>query len=160
MGNPMTDRIAAIIEQMLEENGGSLELQRNKLAGRVGCVPSQINYVITSRFNTERGYQVESRRGGGGFVKIVKVRFNSADAFLMHTLAAVGDNIDAASARAVLLSLFHEGFITEREARFMVAATNERALEVCDPEARSVLRADILKAFLLDLRAYREAGQR
>ncbi len=160
MGNPMTDRIAAIIEQMLEENGGSLELQRNKLAGRVGCVPSQINYVITSRFNTERGYQVESRRGGGGFVKIVKVRFNSADAFLMHTLAAVGDRIDAASARAVLLSLFHEGFITEREARFMVAATNERALEACEPETRGILRADILKAFLLDLRAYREAGQR
>ena len=55
MGNPMTDRIAALIEKMLEENGGELEIQRNKLAGRVGCVPSQINYVITSRFGSSRG---------------------------------------------------------------------------------------------------------
>ncbi len=160
MGNPMTDRIAAIIEQMLEENGGSLELQRNKLAGTVGCVPSQINYVITSRFNSERGYLVESRRGGGGFVKIVKVRFDSADAFLMHTLAAVGDSIDAASARAVLLSLFHEGFITEREARFLYAALSERALETCEASSRARLRADMLRAFLLELRSWREAQKR
>ena len=66
MGNPMTDRIAALIEKMLAENGGELELQRNKLAGSVGCAPSQINYVITSRFGSQRGYIVESRRGGGG----------------------------------------------------------------------------------------------
>ena len=72
MGNLLTEQIARIIEQMIEENGGELELQRNKLAGDVGCVPSQINYVITSRFNTGRGYIVESRRGGGGFVKITK----------------------------------------------------------------------------------------
>ena len=93
MGNPMTEQIAAIIEKMLAENGGELELQRNKLASRVGCVPSQINYVITSRFSPKRGYIVESRRGGGGFVKITKVSFDGTDAMLMHTLAVIGDDM-------------------------------------------------------------------
>ena len=156
MGNPMTERIAAIIEKMIEENGGELELQRNKLAGSVGCVPSQINYVITSRFSSERGYIVESRRGGGGFVKITKVSFNSADAFLMHTLAAAGERIDAMSARAVLLSLYHEGFITERELRLTDASLTDRALAACDASSRDALRAGILKAFILTLRTLRK----
>ena len=73
MGNPLSEQIAAMIEKMLAENGGELEIQRNKLAGDIGCVPSQINYVITSRFNSSRGYIVESRRAGGGYVKITKV---------------------------------------------------------------------------------------
>lgn len=151
MGNPMTDRIAALIEKMLAENGGELELQRNKLAGSVGCAPSQINYVITSRFGSQRGYIVESRRGGGGYVKITKVSFDNADAFLMHTLAAVGETIDAGSARAVLLSLLHEGYITEREAHFVYAAITDKTLESAPQDKRDTLRADILRAFLLTL---------
>ena len=158
MGNPMTDRIAAYIEKMLEENGGKWELQRNKLAGRVGCVPSQINYVITSRFNTERGYIVESRRGGGGYVKITKVNFDSADAFLMHTLAAIGSAIDALSTRAVVLSLLHEGYITEREAHFVYASVTDKTLENVSADKRDAVRADILRAFLLTLRTLRHTN--
>ena len=94
MGNPMSEQIARIIESLLEENGGELEIQRNKLAVTVGCVPSQINYVIASRFNPDRGYIVESRRGGGGYVKIKKVSFDSKTAVLMHALSAVGDLFD------------------------------------------------------------------
>lgn len=152
MGNPMTDRIAAIIEQMLEENGGELELQRNKLAGTVGCVPSQINYVITSRFNTDRGYIVESRRGGGGFVKITKVSFDGSDALLMHTLAAIGSSIDRMSARAVLITLYDGALISERELRLVYAMLTDRALASCEPSARDTLRADMLKSFILSLR--------
>ena len=63
MGNPLTEQIAAIIEQMLEENGGELELQRNKLAGSVGCVPSQINYVISSRFKLNSEAKVKNKSG-------------------------------------------------------------------------------------------------
>ena len=156
MGNPMTEQIAAIIEKMLAENGGELELQRNKLASRVGCVPSQINYVITSRFSSERGYIVESRRGGGGFVKITKVSFDGTDAMLIHTLAVIGDDIDAMSARAVLISLHDSGLISQRESRLIYSAITDRALAGCDTASRDSIRASILKSFVLTLRNIRK----
>ncbi|MGM9636251.1 MAG: CtsR family transcriptional regulator, partial [Candidatus Avispirillum sp.] len=69
----ITDQIAKLIEQMIEEGNGSANVQRNDLAQSVGCVPSQISYVISSRFTPERGYKTESRRGGGGYIRIVRV---------------------------------------------------------------------------------------
>lgn len=153
MGNPMSEQIARIIERMLEENGGELELQRNKLANSVGCVPSQINYVITSRFSRDLGYMVESRRGGGGYVKITKVSFNSKTAFLMHMLSAVGDRIDAMSARALLVSLYDNDLVNERELKLMLCATGDKVLaQTGDNVRRDCTRADIMKSFILTLR--------
>jgi len=153
MGNPLTEQIARIIEQMIEENGGELELQRNKLAGDVGCVPSQINYVITSRFNTGRGYIVESRRGGGGFVKITKVNFDSKNAFLMHLLCAVGEEIDEMSSRGLVLSLYDNSLISQREMGLLNTLLSERALQRAgDSQRRALVRADLLKSFILALK--------
>ncbi len=152
MGNPMTDQIAKIIEQMLSENGGELELQRNKLASTIGCVPSQINYVITSRFNADRGYIVESRRGGGGYVRITKVSFDNKSAILMHAMAAVGSEINMLSARGILISLYDASIISERELKIMYSAITDNALAECDPSKRDKMRADILKSFILALR--------
>ncbi len=152
----MTEQIAKIIEEMLRQNGGELELQRNKLAENVGCVPSQINYVITSRFNTERGYIVESRRGGGGFVKITKVHFDGNDSRLMHTLAAIGESIDGMSAKAVLISLFDSGLINRRELQLIYSCITDRAFAGVSPAARDALRASILKSFVLTLKNLRE----
>ena len=153
MGNPLTEQIARIIEQMLEENGGELELQRNKLANTVGCVPSQINYVITSRFNTNRGYIVESKRGGGGYVKITKVSFDSKTSFFMHLLAAVGDSIDCMSARALISSLYDNKLITRRERELTSSAVGDAALgEARAGQNRDAVRADILKSFILTLK--------
>ena len=73
----ISDQIAKIIEEMLDRSGGTAEVRRNDLASQIGCVPSQINYVITSRFTPERGYITESRRGGGGFIRIVRVRMTA-----------------------------------------------------------------------------------
>ena len=101
---------------------------------------------------------VESRRGGGGYVKITKVNFDSADAFLMHTFAAIGSDIDAGSAKAILLSLLHEGLITEREAHIVYAAVTDRTLEKAAPDKRDALRADILRTFLLTLRTLRRTN--
>ncbi len=154
MGNPLTEQIAEIIERMLKESGGELELQRNKLANTVGCVPSQINYVITSRFNTNRGYIVESKRGGGGYVKITKVNFDNSAAMLMHSLAAVGESIDAQSAKAILISLYDADIITERELKLIYSVINDRALSLSDANYRDALRADIIKSFILALRNY------
>ncbi len=154
MGNPLTEQIAEIIERMLKESGGELEIQRNKLANSVGCVPSQINYVITSRFNTNRGYIVESKRGGGGYVKITKVSFDNSASMLMHCLAAVGESIDAESAKALLISLYDAEIITEKELKLIYSVINNKALSSCDANSRDTLRADILKSVILTLRNY------
>ena len=152
MGNPLSEQIAAMIEKMLAENGGELEIQRNKLAGDIGCVPSQINYVITSRFNSSRGYIVESRRGGGGFVKITKVSFDTRDAHLMHTLAAIGEEIDLMSARAVRINLFDNGIITAKELKYIYSAITDTALAICPVSVRDTLRASILKSVILTVK--------
>lgn len=152
MGNPLTEQIAEIIEKMLKENGGELELQRNKLAGSVGCVPSQINYVISSRFNTSRGYIVESRRGGGGFVKITKINFDDKSSRLMHTLAAIGSDVDLMSAKAILISLYDSNLISDRELKLLYSSVTDSALTHVHPASRDTLRADILKSQILTLR--------
>lgn len=153
MGNPMSEQIAKIIEEMLEESGGVLELQRNKLAGDVGCVPSQINYVISSRFNHDRGYIVESRRGGGGYIKIRKISFDSKTAFLMHMLSAIGAEIDGMSAKAMLASLYDNNLITERELSLMLVTLSDRALgKIMQGKNRDTVRADIMKSLILTLK--------
>lgn len=146
----LSDTIAKMIEDMLSENGGSLELKRNELAGRVGCAPSQINYVITSRFTPERGYVIESRRGGGGYVRIVKKAMDS-DNYLMHCVFALGDAIDAQSAAAFFESLEERGFIDEKLKRSMNAAVSNAALSKVAPTYRNSLRADIIRQFILSL---------
>jgi transcriptional regulator CtsR len=110
----LSDVIEKILIQMLEDEGGSLELRRNDLAQRVGCVPSQINYVITSRFTPERGYVIESRRGGGGYVRITRKAFHR-DEYLMHLFCSVGDTVDTKTASLFILDLAERELLTERE---------------------------------------------
>ena len=85
----LADYIAKMIEEMLNEEGGTLELQRNEMASRLGCVPSQISYVISSRFTPERGYIIESRRGGGGCIRIIRKEMGRNE-YLMHFFCAIG----------------------------------------------------------------------
>ena len=114
----LSDMIAQMIEEMLAAEGGSLELRRNDLAEKVGCVPSQINYVITSRFTPEKGYIIESRRGGGGYVRITKKAFDK-DKYLMHLFFGIGDSVDIKTCAACLENLYAEQVITKREAAIM-----------------------------------------
>lgn len=146
----LSDAIAKMIEEMLNENGGSLDIKRNELAGKVGCAPSQINYVITSRFTPERGYVIESRRGGGGYVRIIKKEMGR-DSYLMHCVFALGDQIDAQSAAAFLVSLEERGFIDERLRRSINAAVSNSALAKVAPNYRNSLRADIIRQIILSL---------
>ncbi len=85
----MSDLVAQYILEMLDEQNGSAEIKRNELAGDLGCVPSQINYVITSRFTPEQGYIVESRRGGGGYIRISRVKMDRGTT-VMHIVNSVG----------------------------------------------------------------------
>ena len=146
----LADQIARMIEEMLEESGGSLELQRNEMAGRLGCVPSQISYVLTSRFTPERGYVIESRRGGGGYIRIVRKEMHRNE-YLMHFFYAIGNAIDEREALAYVQNLQGNDFISTKEAKMIAAAISDAALGDVTPAVRSSVRANIFKHILLSL---------
>lgn len=150
----LTDYIAQMIEEMLNEGNGTLELQRNEMANRLGCVPSQISYVIASRFTPERGYVIESRRGGGGCIRIVRKEMGR-DEYLMHFFCAVGDSIGEDEAAAYLKNLYGNEFITEREFRLALASMSGSALSPLPPDLRKELRARIFRQILLSLMSER-----
>lgn len=146
----LTDQIAKMIEAMLEEGGGALELQRNEMATRLGCVPSQISYVITSRFTPERGYIIESRRGGGGCIRIVRKQMHR-DEYLMHFFYAVGEQIEENEAKAYLRNLLDQEILTEKEAAIINSALSTAALQNVTPDGRNTVRAQIFRHILLSL---------
>ena len=144
----LTDHIAKMIEEMLNESDGILELQRNEMANRLGCVPSQISYVISSRLTPERGYVIESRRGGGGCIRIVRKQMGR-DEYLMHFFYAIGDSIDEGEAIAYLKNLLGNGYITEREFLIAGASMASSSLSSLPPNQRQRIRADIFKQIIL-----------
>ena len=147
--------ISDIIEQYLKEllaNDQQIEIKRSEIAHRFDVVPSQINYVIKTRFNMKNGYLVESKRGGGGYIRIVKVDLlNDEDAF-SELLTLIGDSIDATTALQVIQSLYQDGVITRREANLVLAAIDNETLAFNDKELANQLRARILSSILQRLR--------
>ena len=143
-----SDRIARFILDALESADGTAELQRSSLADRFGCVPSQINYVIATRFSPERGYMVESRRGGGGYIRITRVQ-PDASQFIMHTVNAVGREMDKPTADALLHNAVNAGALEVPFARLIAAAVSERALHAVPVEIRKTVRSSIFKQMLL-----------
>lgn len=144
----LSDLIAGMIEDMLNEGGGQAEVRRNDLASRLGCVPSQINYVITSRFTPERGYSIESRRGGGGYIRIVRVPMTK-DEYLMHVFHAVGDTLTENESRAFLSRLAEQGIISAREARICATLVGSAALDKCPASVRDETRADMVRRLMM-----------
>lgn len=145
----VSDTIALFIDQMLQEMGGTAELQRSELASRFKCVPSQINYVISTRFSPEHGYIVESRRGGGGYIRITRVAMG-AERLIMHTVNTIGDRVDANTASALMANLRQSGVVNEVQVRIMLSAISNNALRPIRQEDRDVLRASILKQMLIN----------
>lgn len=145
----ISDEIAAYILHIMDEaEDGTVLLRRNELAETLGCVPSQINYVLTSRFSPEQGYVVESRRGGGGYVRIQRVKYNAAMTPLMHVVNAVGPTVSLGAATAILENLVHQEFLSRSVALVMLAAVSDQALREVVPEQRDRLRASLLKQML------------
>ena len=143
-----SDLIANFILGMLEDEGGSAELQRSNLAEKFRCVPSQINYVISTRFSPEHGYLVESRRGGNGYIRITRVQVDR-QTLLMHVINSVGSRLDAASARAMAQNLVQSEAVSHELGQALLSATGARALQAAPPENRDALRADIFKQILI-----------
>ncbi len=145
----ISDEIAAYILHRLEQaEDGTAELQRNLLAEELGCVPSQISYVLTSRFTPEQGYIVESRRGGGGYVRVQRIRYNAPQVALMHIVNSVGDTLSAVTANAVLQNLVDRRILEEHHARLIGAALSDKAYRSVAVSERDRLRAALLKQML------------
>ena len=144
----MSDSIAEFIMDTLAGAGGAVEIQRNELADRFNCVPSQINYVISTRFSPEHGYTVESRRGGGGYIRITRL-VSDRPSMIMHTVNAVGETLDMPSAYAILRNLIASDTVSPLSARILLTVISDNALSTVAPEDRGKLRARIFKLGLL-----------
>ena len=145
----LSDLIEQFIKQMMAEADGILELQRNELAQKFNCVPSQINYVISTRFSTSEGYYVESRRGGGGCIKIKRMNLTK-NQYVMHIINAIGARISQQSAEVLIANLGDHDILSPREENLIRAAVSDKVINVPASE-REALRAHVLKNMLINL---------
>jgi transcriptional regulator CtsR len=149
----ISDLIEHYLKQILQNSSeGTVELQRSDLAEKFSCVPSQINYVISTRFTLEKGYHVESKRGGGGYIRIQRVDLPSLEAVQRHIHQTVGDQIDQTAAEGLIYQLEEADFVTAREAHLMRAAVSRDVLALMLP-LRDEIRAKMLRAILIALLA-------
>lgn len=147
----MSDIIEAFLKQMINDTNGAIEFQRNELANQFNCVPSQINYVIDTRFTTERGYYVESRRGGGGNISIKRVNISRPGNYLMHIVSSMGDSISQHSAEVFINNFVDYEVVSKREGLILRAATSDKMIGRIPMPNRDILRADMLKNMLTSL---------
>lgn len=145
----LSNLIEEFIKELISEEDGAIELKRNELASHFGCVPSQINYVISTRFSPERGYIVESRRGGGGYIKITRVMPKAGNR-MMHIVNAIGSYLSYSDAAAIIQNCFDYDLITQNEAKLILAAINEKTIPLKHPE-QEYLRAGLVKNMLITL---------
>ncbi len=145
----LSDSIERFIKELMEEDA-QIEVRRNELAQHFGCAPSQINYVLATRFSVDHGYIIESRRGGGGYVRIVRMTHPLGGNLLETLLNRVSTSIDEDSANAIIAHLFERKLVTRREALLMrsAVARNTLALPI---SAKDVLRAAVLKGMLVQV---------
>ena len=144
----ISDLIASFIRDSLEDADGVLELQRNDLAERFHCVPSQINYVMSTRFSPEHGYIVESRRGGGGYIRITRVQVDRPT-LLMSVINSIGESIDAQSAAAIVRNLTDADALGAEAANLLLSALSDAALRSVPSARRGALRADLMRQMLI-----------
>lgn len=144
----ISDLIAGFIRDALDDADGVVELQRNDLAEQFHCVPSQINYVMSTRFSPEHGYIVESRRGGGGYIRITRVQVDRPT-LLMTVINSLGESIDARSAAAIVRNLADAEAVSAETARLLLAALSDAALRSVPSAQRGALRADLMRQMLI-----------
>ncbi len=143
----LSNAIAQMITEMLQDKN-EIEIQRNILAQDLGCVPSQINYVLSSRFTPERGFIVESRRGGGGCIRITRISYDKSS-LMMQVVNAVGNRIDEATAKNHLINLVYHKLISQRDAALILAACSDLNFKILPTEIKDTVRASLLKQMLL-----------
>ncbi|RJG15941.1 CtsR family transcriptional regulator [Paenibacillus thiaminolyticus] len=147
--------ISDLIEQhlkimLIDSPEGAVEIQRNDLAEQFSCVPSQINYVISTRFTLEKGYVVESKRGGGGYIRIQRIELPAQRAIHTHLCESIGNRIGQEAAEGLIYQLEEASVISRREAILLRAAVSRDNLALKLPY-RDEIRARLLRAMLLGL---------
>lgn len=147
----LVDVIEMMIKEMIDENNGSATISRSDLAEKANCVPSQVTYVLSTRFSTGNGYIVESRRGGGGRITITQVKPLSKREYIGSVISSVGESITGQEAAILLQNTVKCGAITDREGMAVAAALSDRALAKVDTDIRAQVRADIFKNAMLTL---------
>jgi transcriptional regulator CtsR len=147
----LVDVIEAMIKQMLEENNGSATISRSVLAEQANCVPSQVTYVLSTRFSTGNGYIVESRRGGGGQITITQIKHTSSEDCIRSLIQETGDSLSQQEAKTLLINAVEVKAIDMRQATSIMSAVSDRALAKVDTDIRSQVRADVFRNALAGL---------
>ena len=150
----LSDTIESFIKAMMNEESTEVELKRNELAEYFGCAPSQINYVLATRFSPDHGYLTESRRGGGGYIRIVRVAETGARRLMYLVNERIGDSLGEEECLRLISQLKEQRIVTADEAALMAAAVSSRALGVPVPDTlKNALRARMMKSMLMTLAA-------
>lgn len=145
----MSDMIEEFIKDLFSEEDSIIEIQRNDLAQQFNCVPSQINYVIQTRFKPSQGYYVESKRGGGGNIKIRKINITKSNYF-MHIINSIEEHLTNQEVDIFISNFLSYQMITETEAKLIKVATSDNVLKLPQP-TRDEIRAKIFKNMLVNL---------
>ena len=145
----LSDLIEDFIKDLFDDDDDSIEIQRNELAHQFNCVPSQINYVISTRFKPSQGYYVESKRGGGGNIRIKKIN-NSKSDYIMHIINNIGNELKPNEIDILLSDLLTYNVITEQEAKLLKVATSDNVLKL-NNDIKDEVRARIFKNMLLNI---------
>lgn len=147
----LSDLIESFLKEMLEgSDQKALEIQRNELAGVFNCAPSQINYVLATRFSLDKGYYVESRRGGGGYIRITRIDIHENDYIKNIIWNNIGTSLTQHEAEGYIDLFRDRGIIDERESRMMKAAVSDKTIMIPAP-LRDAVRAQILKTMLISI---------
>ncbi|MBR6568832.1 MAG: CtsR family transcriptional regulator [Clostridia bacterium] len=147
----LSDSIEQFIKTMLSQEEHEIELKRNELAEYFGCAPSQINYVLATRFTPDHGYIIESRRGGGGYIRIFRMQQDTGKQLVYLLNERIGDSITVLSANHLIQQLKERDIVTSDEAALMAAAVSQQAISLPLPEElKNALRAKILKTMLME----------
>ena len=154
----LSDSIEQFIKELMREDA-HIDLRRNELAQHFGCAPSQINYVLATRFSVDHGYIIESRRGGGGYVRIVRMQPMGETNFLDVLLNRVGNSIDEETANAIISNLRERKLVTGNEAALLRAGVSRNALAL-PISAKDVLRAAVFRNMLIQVFKNLEEGRR
>ncbi|WP_409254261.1 CtsR family transcriptional regulator [Bacillus sp. SCS-153A] len=148
----ISDIIENYLKRVFESSGNEIvEIKRSEIADKFQCVPSQINYVINTRFTIERGYMVESKRGGGGYIRIMKVQSHDHAHLVDQLISLVDSRVSQSTAEDLVYRLVEEEVITLREAKIMISVMDRSVLYIDLPD-RDELRARMLKAMLITLK--------
>lgn len=148
----LSDTIESFIKTLLTQDETEVELKRNELAEYFGCAPSQINYVLATRFTPDHGYVIESRRGGGGYIRIVRVVESSGQRLMYLINERIGDSLSEPEASRLISQLVEQKVTTPCEGEIMRSAVSAQALSIPIPDAmKDAVRARIMKSMLITL---------